>query len=312
MNAGPHDGTSLLEASFDAATTNGHDRGIVIVKSAGNEGGRKGHASVNASQVGQREIQWNSSNVTREEDYIECWYSFRDELQFTLVMPGGNALGTVDNTNQMVQGEVNGNVFLLNLEPEHDDNGDSMLSVTIRRGSQPIQAGTWTLKVVGQSVNTESGRVDAWIERYNSRALEFTIEDPNMTLSVPGTADTVITVSGCRSTNPLEMATRSSMGLTRDGRTKPDICAPGEGIVAARANEDTHEGTRADTGTSFAAPHVTGAMSLAMSKRQRDAPGDQLNARKLRTHLVRSCNNMSHNDGYGFGVLNVEEFLNRI
>jgi endonuclease G len=49
MNAGAHDGSSLLEAAFDDFCGGGRKRGRIIVKSAGNERDTAAHSSLNMS-----------------------------------------------------------------------------------------------------------------------------------------------------------------------------------------------------------------------------------------------------------------------
>lgn len=81
------------------------------------------------------------------------------------------------------------------------------------------------------------------------------------TIGSPGCAAKVITVGATNDTD--EMMAFSSRGPTSDGRIKPDICFPGFGIVAARA-QGTSMGSLIDarytsvSGTSMATPHASG------------------------------------------------------
>jgi subtilisin family serine protease len=66
----------------------------------------------------------------------------------------------------------------------------------------------------------------------------------------------------------------SSKGPTADGREKPDLVAPGERIVSCRSakpNDPSPKGTARYvemSGTSQAAPHVSGAIAAFLSIRQ--------------------------------------------
>ena len=133
-----------------------------------------------------------------------------------------------------------------------------------------------------------------------------------MTLSIPGTARTVITVAACWSATPLQLTDSSSWGLTRDRRPKPDLCAPGKDVTAARANTNDHQAVVPLTGTSMAAPHVAGAVALLLSRLHKDPAKTQVNAQQVQRALIRTAQNFTgqHNKGYGFGALNVLGFVN--
>lgn len=81
------------------------------------------------------------------------------------------------------------------------------------------------------------------------------------TVSSPGCADGVLTVGAVDAEG--EVANFSSRGATLgDHRIKPDIAAPGVGIVGAQAGSPGGIHYTAMSGTSMAAPHVAGAAAL--------------------------------------------------
>jgi len=102
-----------------------------------------------------------------------------------------------------------------------------------------------------------------------------------MTINDPGNAELAITVGSTHRTAPhtYGVSYYSSKGPTGDGRDKPDLLAPGERITSCAAGDnltavlgDTPSPDTAvyveDTGTSMAAPHVSGAIAALLSVRQ--------------------------------------------
>jgi endonuclease G len=312
MNAGAHDGSTLLETAFEAITGGGREPGIAVVKSAGNERGHGGHASIRP--FGIMPIAWISSAMPRPFDYFEAWYDAMDDLAFIVRDPAGNtppADMEVSFERRAASYLLGGNLVQLRLVRGRDG-GDNCLMMTIKPVEEPIQPGRWELEVRARRIG-QGNPLHIWVERMDSRAVRFEPEDPDMTLSIPGTARAVITVGACDTGATPRLLPASSWGLTRDGRNAPDIVAPGVDVISAHAFQTDTAATVAMPGTSMAAPFVTGALALAMSRRSKSGK-PQFTQEHLRS-MMRYYNkgmNFIHNPGFGFGVLDAETFLTKL
>jgi subtilisin family serine protease len=98
-----------------------------------------------------------------------------------------------------------------------------------------------------------------------------------VTINDPGNAELAITVGSTHREMPhvYGVSFFSSKGPTGDGRMKPDVVAPGEKILSAATGKllmDRAEGKQCeyveDSGTSMAAPHVSGVIAAFLSVRR--------------------------------------------
>jgi hypothetical protein len=155
-----------------------------------------------------------------------------------------------------------------------------------------VAPGLWTIELEGAP--SIGGRYDGWATDHT----HFTSSnaDSEVTVGSPGSAKKLITVGAYVTRdhwqsetgdffsfpeeNPIgQIASFSSYGPTRDGRLKPDLTAPGVAIVSSLAEtarpmlskdyitlDRKHSIAR---GTSFSAPHVTGAIALLLQQEPR-------------------------------------------
>ena len=121
-----------------------------------------------------------------------------------------------------------------------------------------------------------------------------------LTINDPGNAELAITVGSTHRDAPHTYGVSyfSSKGPTGDGRMKPDLVAPGERILSCCScmkndvDVDAHDLYVEDSGTSMAAPHVSGVIAAFLSIR-REYIGSPEKVKELflstATDLGRNC-----------------------
>jgi serine protease AprX len=128
----------------------------------------------------------------------------------------------------------------------------------------------------------------------------------SISITDPGNAETVITVGATHRYQPHTYGVSyfSSRGPTGDGRVKPDLVAPGEKIEGP-----VPSGLEAKDGTSMAAPHVSGAAALLMS-RHRELIGQPLRVKQI---LCSTATDLGRERYFqGSGMLDVLRALQEI
>lgn len=149
-----------------------------------------------------------------------------------------------------------------NFEPEWFACGQSPLCVEVDR---LVKSG---VVVVAAAGNTGYGTLKS-AGGVTSAGMALTINDP-------GNADLAITVGSTHRDMPhiYGVSYFSSKGPTGDGRMKPDLIAPGEKIISCATGALKAEGAKdkacdyvETSGTSMAAPHVSGVIAAFLSVR---------------------------------------------
>jgi subtilisin family serine protease len=128
-----------------------------------------------------------------------------------------------------------------------------------------------------------------------------------ISITDPGNADSVITVGSTHRFMPHSYGVSyfSSRGPTGDGRTKPDLVAPGERIDSTSPRNDFET----MDGTSMAAPHVSGAAALLIG-RHRELVGQPKRVKEI---LIKSATDLGREPRFqGGGMLDVLRALQSV
>lgn len=255
-NNGSHDGTSLFETFID---TMADQWKTVISAATGNEGAAGHHFS---SRVAQRETLNVEIAIGGDTNtlYMTLWKNFVDTFTFTLVAPSGRVSPVILPTQSLTSFTLdNVNVTVFVRQPTHYNPAHEVY-FSFQAVEGVIPQGIWRLTITGNQV--VDGRFDIWLPTIEDVSEDITFLNPSLetTLTLPSTALNVISVGGYNATIDTS-ADFSGRGYTRNNiYVKPDLVAPAVGIRTAR----TGGGYDVVTGTSFAAPFVTGSSALMM------------------------------------------------
>jgi len=268
---GDHQGNSLLERFIDNASEIG--RSAIIVGS-GNEGVSNGHTA----GVARTETTVEFAVADYETGLsVQLWKYAIDVMNVTFVSPSGErmALPLANNTvPQAVRQTLDNTMLLCYLgEPLPYNAMQELFIDMIPRGSY-VDRGVWRL--VLSPVDVVTGEYRIYLPSYAARnsGTGLFLPTPEMTLTIPSTARRAVTV-GAYDVSLRSYADFSGRGYvyrydagrsstSADGQivadVKPDLLAPGTNITVPVPNG----GYERVSGTSFAAPFVTGSAALMM------------------------------------------------
>ena len=312
---GSHDGTSLLERFLDNASEVGR---CAICVGSGNEGAAMGHVSGNAAQGTETELAVGNY---QQAFSVQLWKNYADVFRITLVSPGGRtALFSTDDVGgeRMRRIRLEETEILLYVGEPTPYSAQQEIYLDFLPQGRYVNSGVW--KFTLEPVRIVTGDYSMYLPSQSAVSVDtrFYRPVPDVTLTIPSTAPRVITV-GAYDTENDAYADFSGRGypLTAAGgqriavmQGKPDLVAPGVGIVSAMAGG----GRGAVTGTSFAAPFVTGAAALLMEWGIVMGHDPYLYGQKVKAYLQRGARELPGFDTFpnalvGYGSICVENSL---
>lgn len=303
---GSHTGSSLIETYFNQVSDTWKN---VIVTGSGNEGIRAGHASGILSQ-GQREIVELQVGNFEPTLNLQLWKSYTDDFQISLRSPSGQVIGPLSPTPGAQRFRLQDTELLIYYGEPRPYSSLQEIYFDFLPVSAYINPGVWQLELVGNKI--VSGEYQLWLPSAGvlGAQTKFLRPSEERTLTIPSTASKVITVGAYNALN-LQYADFSGRGyLTEPWGGKPDLAAPGVNVTSTV----TGGGYGMLSGTSMAAPFVTGSAALLMEWGITNGNDPFLYGEKIKAYLQKGARPLPGftqypNSQVGWGALCVRDSL---
>lgn len=312
---GNHQGSSLLARFMDNAAEIGRTS---IIVGSGNEGNARGHyvGVVNTRQTVELAVSRYETGLT-----IQIYKYLQDEMQITLKSPDGEqwnlpetkALQPITSRYQNDQTQI---IFYTGAPLPYHQQQELLIELIPNAPESYITSGIWEIQFQAKKIVT--GQIQIYLTGGSALQIGtgFFSESPEGTFTIPSTASKVISV-GAYDVYYNRYAEFSGRGFVTvfsnysgqrqqliTSSIKPDLVAPGVNISVAKVGG----GYENVSGTSFAAPFVSGSAAILMEWGIINGFDPYLYGEKIKAYLVKNVKPLSGeviypNERVGWGAL---------
>jgi minor extracellular serine protease Vpr len=350
--AGPHDGTTLLEQALDALSGPGR----IIVSGSGNAGDHRNtlpavrngpfHAQGRAGDPshGLRVPPYQPvPGAANDAALLELWYDGADSLTVTVRSPRGDVVSAATGDTVFVE-TPGGAVIILNaLDGPSPLNGDhaALIAILDADPGVPPDTGRWAIEVAPAALRA-GGEYHLWLVGSTFGETGAVLEGGTTNrylVGVPASADRVIAVGAHVTRHGWEgveeeqvfpfreqlgdIAYFSSPGPRRDGVQKPDLTGPGKVVMASLSRDATLWNglpwlVEADSvhvgllGTSVSGPQVAAAIAILLQIEPRLTPEEARDLLRLSARTDRFVPAALPDPAWGAGKLDAAAAVRRL
>lgn len=306
---GSHDGTSLVERFLNDIADMWKN---VICIGSGNEGASAGHVSGKV----RRQISETVELAVQQREpalSIQIWKSYVDEMGVSVISPSGRQAGPFYEflgAQRYILGDTELLIYYGEPKPY---SVKQEIYLSLLPGKQYIESGVW--KIVLTPGRIVDGEYQMWLPTQSSLNMGTAFLQPNSmsTLTIPSTASLAVTVAAydARTFSYADFSGRGPAGVYEgENVLKPDIAAPGVRVTAPVPGG----GYQSFSGTSFAAPFVTGSAALLMEWGIVRGNDPYLYGEKVKAYLRKGAKQLAGYERWpnallGYGALCVRDSL---
>lgn len=306
---GSHDGTSLVERFLNDIADMWKN---VICIGSGNEGASAGHVSGKV----RRQISETVELAVQQREpalSIQIWKSYVDEMGVSVISPSGRQAGPFYEflgAQRYILGDTELLIYYGEPKPY---SVKQEIYLSLLPGKQYIESGVW--KIVLTPGRIVDGEYQMWLPTQTSLNMGTAFLQPNSmsTLTIPSTASLAVTVAAydARTFSYADFSGRGPAGMYEgENVLKPDIAAPEVRVTAPVPGG----GYQSFSGTSFAAPFVTGSAALLMEWGIVRGNDPYLYGEKVKAYLRKGAKQLAGYERWpnallGYGALCVRDSL---
>ena len=308
---GSHSGNSPLSNYMNRLAGK---RSRVFVVGGGNEGNSAHHYE------GDLSPQNGSEEETQEEIEIrvgenergfltEIWGKAPNIFSLAIRSPGGEEL---PNTGVRVDRGIEYEFvyertsITVSYALVEGNTGDELITVRFQNPTP----GIWTLILQSESGLKNAG-FHVWlpITQFLSSETYFLSPNPNITITIPGYAENVVTTA-TYSDRTNSIYVRSGRGFSRGSEIKPDIAAPGVNVSAVQRGIGQEIRIAKVSGSAAATAITTGGVADFLQWAVTEGNANYLKSGEVKNYLIRGAvreENLTYpNPLWGFGKLSIQ------
>lgn len=274
-----------------------------VVVATGNEAGVRRHFF--GQLIGNMEYEDVEINVADGTDgfFVELWADAPELFEVAIFSPTGEAMPRVP----VREGRTTSYDFIfegttVSVDYRIEERRTASLLIYIRFLNPGV--GIWRVRVYPQNIVTGGFHMWLPLRQFTNGDVFFLRSNPNTTLTIPSSAEQVISVGAYNVING-GVYPDSGRGYLTTGEIKPDFVAPGVDVYGPGRRGNYIR----QTGTSVAAAITAGAVAQVMQWAIVDRNAPTISNAGIKNMLIRGTNRPMQqefpNREWGYGELNV-------